>query len=356
VGRAPIYSAAPPARYSFAQLAECVSEDANLLQSHTAEYQTDLAATSERLRIIAAEFAPDLTHAVGMDFLAHACAHAELQPLIVSAHGFLEYLVYGKQTNLKERDRTLLSRAAAMLIEPPMQAELCRTLAPPGLRVYEFCTGVDGRIFRPAMESERNGWRRALRLPADATVMLSSRGWGPTYKHDQVLAAFAQALPNLPTPPYLLFHQLNRSVRAQEITADFERVQAQTQARGLAEHVRWLPAVPPVSMAMFYNLADIVVSYRIPDTFPSTVLEALSCARPVIVPQLATFRASVIEEHCTRVKPGDVNALAASMVDLARRPPAAEVLAAGRAAVLKKYDVPVVIEKLAEIYAAAIQG
>jgi len=355
IGRAPLYTVAPSRRYSFAPLAENASDAANSLLTNAEEYWADLGFASDRLSEIAADFRPDLIHAIGMDFLAYVCAQAGLQPLVVSAHGFLEYLVYSRQATLLERDRSLLSTAAALLIEPPMQAELCRTVVPAGVRVHEFCTGVDGRIFRPATAKERASWRKALHLPTDATVVLSSRGWGPTYHHERVLSAFAAALSDLPAPAYLLFHQLNRSTSPQRSVSDFESVQAQTEAIGLANHVRWLPAVPPVSMAMFYNLADIVVSYRIPDTFPSTVLEALACARPVIAPRLATFRGSVIEQECTLVEPDNTDALAAAMVDLANRPPAAEVLAAQRTAVLEKYDVPIVVEKLADIYADAVQ-
>lgn len=354
-GRIPLYTVAPSARYTFVPLADRASDAANSLRVKDEDYQADLVNTGDRLRAIAADFGPDLTHAVGMDFLAYVCGQAGLAPLVVSAHGFLEYLVYGGRNTLLERDRSLLSAAAALLIEPPMQAELCRTLLPNRLAVHEFCTGVDGRIFRPATDTERKSWRRALHLPADATVILSSRGWGETYHHQRVLEAFAAALPELPQPAFLLFHQLNRSASPKEVVAHFEQVQEDARVRGLADRVRWLPAVPPVSMAMFYNLADIVVSYRIPDTFPSTVLEALACARPVIAPRLATFRGSVIEHGCTLVEPHDTDALAAAMIALTNQPPSAGNLAAGRAAVLEKYDVPVVVGRLAEIYAAAIQ-
>lgn len=355
VGRAPVYPAAPPPGYSFAPLAEAGLSDVQSMRFHTDAYQLALASESARLRASAAAFSPDLVHAVGMDFTADVCVHAGLRPLAVSALGYLEYLVYQDATTLDRRDQALLAGAAALVVEPPMLAERLRPVVPSGLPVFELSAGLDAQHFRPASAAERSAWRRALHLPDDAFVVLSPRGWEPSYNHHHVLAAFAMALPDLPQPVFLLFIQMARSAVIQRALDYFEHVQAQATAAGVADRVRWLPAFPAVGMAMLYNVADVVVSYRTPDTFPVTVLEALACARPVIAPRLPTFQDSVIERWCTLTPPNDPAALAAALVDLAVQPPTAEYLAAGRAAVMTAYDKLVVMEKVAAIYAAAMQ-
>lgn len=360
VGREPIYPLAPPLRYSFAALAEVVSWDVQSQRfqsdsSRSESYQNAVAAESTRLRAAADAFAPDIIHAVGMDFTADVCAYAGLRPLVVSALGFLEYLVYQGVTTLDPQDRALLAGTAALIVEPPMLAERLRAIVPGELPLFVLSAGLNAQHFRTAAAAERTAWRRALRLPEDAFVVLSPRGWAPSYNHHHVLAAFAAALPKLAPPAFLLFVQMGRSAVAQRALDYYDQVQAQAAALGVGAQVRWLPAFPAVSMAMLYNVADVVVSYRTPDTFPVTVLEALACARPVIAPRLPTFQDSVIERCCTLAPPNDPPALAAALLELAARPPTAEYLTAARAAVIAAHDRPVVMEKIGAIYEAAHQ-
>lgn len=351
VGNESAYLEQSPAGYAFVPLPEVAADLIETRRFDTPAYQAALAEAGDFLRRVATEFRPDVVHAIGMDHMAYICRAAGVGPLILSAHGFLEHQVYGG--GLTERDRFVLAGADILLIEPPRQAALCRRDGPPGLRVHDYCTGVQGRHFRPATATERAAWRRSLRLPATATVIFSSRGWGAQYKHMEVLEAFAAALPRLPSPAYLLFMKMERSAITDGMVAHHDRILARAVELGVSEHLRWLPSVLPVCMAMFYNVADVVVSQRYPDTFPSTVLEALACGRPVVVPRLDTFRDSVIGRCCAQVTPGDITELADALVAQARRPATDPDLAAARAAVLADYDADQARARIAAIYAEA---
>lgn len=351
VGVESAYLEDPPEGYDFLPLPEIASRLVDVQHFDTPEYQAAVAEAGAFLRRVSAQFRPDAVHALGMDYMAYICRASGARPLILSAYGFLERQVYGG--GLIARDRMLLEGADILLMEPPMQADLCRQIALPGLRVHDYCTGVQGHHFRPASAAQRVAWRRALRVPVQATVIFSARGWGSTYKHMEVLEAFAAALPDLPEPAYLLFMKMERSAITDGMLSHHNALLARADELGVAERLRWLPSVLPVCMAMFYNVADVVVSQRYPDTFPSTVLEALACARPVVVPRLATFRDSVIGRWCAQVEPGNVADLAAALVAQTHRVATAPDLATARTEVLAAYDARVAKERIAAIYAEA---
>ena len=342
-GVATLYPAAPPAGYHFLPLAQFTDRT-----WREGEYAELFQQECEKLAAAYAEFQPDLCHMIGLGPNYEMALAAQLRPLVLTVFGYLEHWVYSAP-RFTEQDAHLLG-VDGILVEPPMMVELCRGLLPPSVRVEEFTIGLDGRIFQPAIPAMRAAWRRALQLPPEATVILSPRGWSARYNHHKILAAFAQALPQLPAPSYLLFVKMRRTWQSETFDTLREQVQQQAQRLGVADHVRFLPHFPMSTIATLYNVADLIVSYCYPDAFPSSVLEAMACERPVIAPDLPTFAGSVIAEHAHLVPPRDVAALGAAMVELTQQPPAAERLAAARQAILAHYDKPVVMAQLASLY------
>jgi glycosyltransferase involved in cell wall biosynthesis len=225
----------------------------------------------------------------------------------------------------------------------------CRDLLP-RVEVEEFCIGLDARHFRPATPAQRKHWRTALRLPEETVVILSPRGWEPSYRQHDILGAFAAARAHLPQPAILLFVQAGRSQSYTASQAYFDQVRGQADELGVADQCRFLPAFPAATMSTLYNSADLVVSYRTPDTFPVTGLEVLACARPLLLPDLPTIADSVLARHARLVPPKSPADLAVALVETAVQPPAQAWLAAGRDAVLAGYDRLVVMPRIAAGY------
>ena len=85
---------------------------------------------------------------------------------------------------------------------------------------------------------------------------------------------------------------------------------------GVAHAIRWIPQVPYQDMPGIYALADVVINYPSTDTFPSTLLEAAACARPVITSHLPAYRNTFVEECFRLVEPENPQALAEAIVEL----------------------------------------
>ena len=65
-----------------------------------------------------------------------------------------------------------------------------------------------------------------------------------------------------------------------------------------------------------YALADVVINYPSSDAFPSTLLEAAACARPVITSHLPAYRNTFVEQCFRLVEPENPEALAEAIVEL----------------------------------------
>jgi glycosyltransferase involved in cell wall biosynthesis len=126
--------------------------------------------------------------------------------------------------------------------------------------------GVDLRTFQPGDMATA---RRQLDIPADARVMLlvAAGGFQNLWKDPHTLQdALALAARNLPGERLLLLV-----------------VGGGGDAREEGVDTRFVPFQDsPDRMAAFYRSADVVVHVTKADTFPTVVLEALACGKPVI--------------------------------------------------------------------------
>jgi glycosyltransferase involved in cell wall biosynthesis len=355
VGYEPAYTAHGPPTYRFVDLREVVPFGREAFARDPALYAAAVARVVEIFQDLARAFRPQFICAFGLNFLALACARACLRPLIVSAQGYLHAIAYGTSAHLNSRHAEILAHTDVLLVGSPVLAKVCRPALPAAVRVEVWCTGLDARVFRRATSDQVARWRDALRIPPEATVVLSPRGWEPVYHHDQVATAFALASPRLPSPAMLLFVKMGRGALT-TVRGYFAEVQRQIEALGVAQRTRFLPAFPSQSMPTLYNLADVVVSYCWPDAFPATALESLACERPTILPRLPTIANTVLARHCRLVPADDPAILAEAIVAEVSNPPTLAMRQAARQAVMAEYDAPVVRERLLTLFASLRTG
>ncbi len=310
-------------------------------------YQESLAIEVEHLGNIIREFRPHIVHAFGLAFEAEACLHTGFKPFVVSSWGYLESFF---KTGILEPKYAVILKNASVILEPPALEERLRIVLPTGHPIYTYHHGVDERIFHRGYATEAARWRSVLALPPQARLVLSARGWGETYRHRAVLRAFAKMQPNFPIPAILVFLRLGRSYDSQIIRQEYEIIGQMARQLGVSEFIRWLPPPPAFMLAPLYNAADAIVSWRIPDTFPATVLEALACQRPVLAPDLPIFKSTPVAECTYLVSPPDDDHLADALLDVLLYPPEMTLLATRREIVLKDYAASVTRFRLMEIY------
>ncbi len=307
----------------------------------------------ERVRALADQFRPDIIHAHHLSQAGAWCTDAGLQPLVVSVWGALNPLLEGAPPSaLSVSVRRMLAAAGAVIVESPALVDVCRPLVAPATRVELIPLGADMQRFSPNLTAQRRAWRKALQISEDTVALLSPRGWGRIYRHEQVVEALGLAQPRLRRPVVLVFTQLGRNEVAGEADGCIAHVRRRAAELGLTGTLRWTPSVVYELMPSLYALADVVINYPAGDAFPSTLVEAAACERTIITARLPSYAGTFVEEFCTLVEPQQPAALAEAIVEAVNRPPAAnaEQLRRARQVVVAQYDERIAQDRLMTLY------
>ena len=329
-----------------------------------------LSANVAQLKEIAATFKPDITHVHYVHDDVHCCVLAGLHPLIVSAWGFLNSLVdepreepiiesqipdsniSTEKQRLKNVYGWLLSNLDAIIVENPTLDEVCQSLLSPTQRIEHIPLGTDTQHFHPNYSSNAAKWRQVLKIPDNATVFFSPRAWYWCYDQEKIFQAFAKVYADLPQPAILLFIKFNAVHDDYGIEKLEKEMLTQAKTLGIADSLRWIPALPYEMMPTAYNLADVVINYPFTDAFPSTLVEAAACQRPVITSDLRAYRGTFVEEYYTLVEPRNVEALAKAMLEVVKESPVERIsrLEKLRQHIVENYDEKVMSQKLMTLY------
>lgn len=266
-----------------------------------------------RLQRLIKQFRPDVVHSYMLTPYTEVCLRAGAQPLVVSVWSQLSALMISPTSPAERRwVRKLRAGATLVLVENPKMETVLAGLPGPALPVQCIPLGVDLTRFHPGYQETAAGWRFVLGIPDGARVVFSPRGWSPIYGQQDILEAFAMACRRIAEPLVLLFLGLGRMKKPLKLA---EQVMARSRALGIADKIRWIERVPHAEMPGLYALADVVVNYPVFDTYPSTVLEALACGRPVISSDLPVYRDTFVQMYCRLTPPGAPEALAEALID-----------------------------------------
>ncbi len=189
-----------------------------------------------------------------------SCPDLDIYPAI--AHDRTHENWLAKQS-IYERSRLYVSAPSRWLLDRARQSMLAAGVV--DWRVIP--NGVDRTQFRPL---ERDAARDLLRMPRDHLVLLFTANFVRTNRfkdYATVAAASSLVAEQLPGRPLLLI-ALGSAGPSQRI--------------GNAE-LRFLPYEhEPARVAAYYQAADVYLHAANADTFPTTILEALSTGRPVV--------------------------------------------------------------------------
>jgi len=119
--------------------------------------------------------------------------------------------------------------------------------------------------------------------------------------------AFAQSLPKLRKPAYLLFKAFVPQA------GYLERLQRKARNYGISERIRFVDEIPDAEVPALYAATDLVVNFPQRDSFPVTLLETAACERPVISCKLETYVGVIPGENITWVPTNDCGELAAAI-------------------------------------------
>ncbi|TRZ99888.1 MAG: glycosyltransferase family 1 protein [Nitrospiraceae bacterium] len=226
---------------------------------------------------------PDVVHVHYTRGLAWGMLLTRFHPYVVMPWGsdVLEEQGAFREWYSKRLTCAVLGRADLLAIPSEyLDRRVCALLpaAPPIARIGP---GVNLRLFRSGLDVRplRDRWA----LTESRRVIFSPRLAQPFYQHDRIIRALPAVREQVPEAVLVVTEQF----ADRNYVADLRRLAA---ALGVADHVRFVGAIPYPEMPLWYNLADAVVMVPRSDGLPNSLLEAMACgAVPILnaLPQYA---------------------------------------------------------------------
>jgi L-malate glycosyltransferase len=253
------------------------------------------------LRQVIGRVRPDVLHAHFVRRFGWQGGLAGFHPYVVSPWGSDLLVVPRSAWRTRRWNRNALRAADLVTVASEhMRGAALRSGATPG-RIEVVQHGVDTRRFSPGPPPRDLGERLGL---GDGAMIFSPRTVRPLYRHETVIDAFAE----LSGDPILVMSA------AYADAAYLASLRGRISARGIADRVRIVDAIVHDEMPAHFRLARAVVSVPESDSFPVSLLEAMSCAAPVIASDLPAARA-VLEPMApgSLVPVGDAGALASAL-------------------------------------------
>jgi glycosyltransferase involved in cell wall biosynthesis len=295
----------------------------------------DLRRTVQRLK-------PELVHAHWLPEYGWLAARAELHPLVSSAWGSD---VLGAGLLGRRRSSAAISGSDLVLADSAALAEAIHELVPACPPVRVFHPGVDLQMFSPG---ERERARELLGWPLDGRVVLSPRALSPIYNPVVLIRAFARLRHTHPDARLVLKHP-GPSFPAE--------VAGAIRAAGATGAVDVIGHLEATVMPVVYRAADVVVSIPSSDSSPATAWEALACARPLVVSDLAWARAELCHRENAWITRVDEDAVVEALASILDNPQlAVELGTRGHALAASTRDRRAKMRELDAHYRALVPG
>ena len=210
-------------------------------------------------------------------------------------------------------------------------------------KVQELPNGVDAERFRPGLDSSAWRARYGLRTAERVVLFVGALDRAHYFKGVPVLL---QALASLKGENTRLL-----LVGEGDLRASYEQ---QAHLLGLSDRVRFCGRVSDRDLPAHYALCDLLVlpSTTLGEAFGVVLLEAMACGKPVVASNLPGVRSVVSDgQDGLLVRPRDVPDLATKMQMLLDDAPRCQEMGKlGRAKVEARYNWPVIIPRLLQVY------
>jgi len=171
-------------------------------------------------------------------------------------------------------------RAQAVTVNSVIAREACLNYGISADKIHLIrYPGVDLSRFQPGgMEKAK----RQLGL-RPGPVVFCPRGLGDYLNSDVIVEAASLLVRSHPDVLFLM-------IWGEWAENDVRQHQKRVQELGLERNFRWQPLVPWDEMPLFYEASDVVVSISSLDSLPNCMLEAMACAKPLVMGDIPAIR------------------------------------------------------------------
>lgn len=315
----------------------------------TFDSTVSVAARIAQIRKILGEIKPDVLHSHFMNYGGFIGVATGFHPHLASQWG-CDILNVPKESRAHWIATKLALRATDWLL--PVSNELLEE----SLRLsfghdhYEIVNwGVDTDHFSP--DKSGADFRARNGLDADAQIIFSPRVLDSLYNQHVMIEAFSKIHKEV--------HKARLVISRYGAVREYEdRLRRRVEELGLEGEVKWIDEISLAELPGAYNASDVVVSIPRTDGTPMTVLEAMSCGRPVVVCDVPSLLEWVKDGENGYVAPShDSDSVGDCIKKLLVAPhdEKKKISQSNRREILKRASLEVCLGQLERIYVKAVE-
>ena len=253
------------------------------------------------LKSVLARLKPDLVHAGPIQSPAFMAALAGFRPLVSMSWGSDLLRDAGSSCWMHWVTRYTLDRTTLLIGDCQAVRQKAGSFGFPVERVAIFPWGVDLQQFSPAQGDDfrqRQGWQ-------DCFVLLSLRSWERLYGVEGLVSAFCQAARQIPELRLMLLGGGSQAAVLRHIL----------QQNEMLERVYFGGQVNQADLPVYYRACDLYLSASHSDGSSVSLMEALACAKPVLISDIPGNKEWITSGAQGWLFPdGDFNALAMGII------------------------------------------
>jgi glycosyltransferase involved in cell wall biosynthesis len=240
--------------------------------------------------------------------------------------------------------------AAGITVNTHFTLERLKRSGYPDEQIVYVPNGVDRHRFSGADDAVARMLRRQLGLVDRKVVLYVGSLSLASHAVDQLLEAFVIVRQAEPRAILLLVGG----------GGEYEALQSQVEALKLSDEVQFVGWIPPDQVPSYYLLADVSVDPMRDDPTararsPLKVVESLVTGTPIITGDVGDWREMLTSGGGLLVPPGDVTALAQSLVSILGDDELRVRLSAQALEVCRQYYWDVLVHRFAKVYEAESQ-
>jgi glycosyltransferase involved in cell wall biosynthesis len=307
-----------------------------------------------------ASWRPEIVHCHWVGIHASMIAKANPRNLVLTAWGSDINQFFDSQQSEADRRQIgeALSKCSVLTGDAEDLREKAEKLAGCRINRVFLPLGIETRPFQKDREAGRRYWRNQLGVPADVFLFGSFRAWAVTYRHDQILEAFAEICKRTKRSVGLLYKVYVPSGGG-GFLEDEQRIRKRAIELGLDDRIWWLRDVSRQELPAVYAATDAIVNYPQRDALPVTFFEAAAACKPVITCWHPAYDVSLVRDNFCITQGDNFHALADAMMKVVEESLVGdrdEKLAAAERQAVELYSESAAISALQRIYEKLLEG
>ena len=174
----------------------------------------------------------------------------------------------------------------------------------PENKVFMIPNGIDTQRFQASDEARRK-WRNEVGIPAESPTLGIVAALRPEKNHELFLECAARSLKEVPDAHFVIAGDGPRREELKVIASE----------KSISERVHFLGSVSDIPGVL--SMLDVFALTSHNEASPVSILEALSCNRPVVATDVGSIKESVLEGTTGYLcEPGNAEAISSRWIEL----------------------------------------